>query len=748
MVPISDIPTISMLAYKYGTIKKNEFKLVNELYDERPGKSSFTEILINQGFATEYQVGLLRLIQDYHIIQKQGIEFGKIAVKKGFATEQDIEEALLVQKSAFQRTKLKKLIGDILVESEVITLEQRDQILEQQKEIEKKSSLLVKSEEDSNLSEYEQEFLKIRNLDKQFAEKVISKQFATFEEINLAKKKQKKEFETAKQIIILGDILVSQGIISDEQKEIILVEQKRIEQKEKDSSSTLPRVFIAISDDNMEAHALIDKEEKNNKKITLFQIKSKLKHNKIKYGIFSDSLIQCYIDKNYTFFPVARGIFLLEYNNQAIKYFFDKNSAEKEQIKKGNSIAEQTISGKGLQGKDVLGNAIERDNLKNQSSSLIRCGFGTRLSQDNKKAFAKKTGKPSISIQNKLYIHPVLNILEDADLRYGKIEKYAEVNISGTLTDAFPVTTGNLKAKEIRGTNIKAHGNIKVALGITNAKIRCQGNIHAKYIRNSTIEAFGDVNVQHEIIDSEIIISGELKGKNARVIASSVSAKKSITIGSAGSPVTEPCILAAGRDDHIVLETEKIDAEIEKIRAELDEQRDQREKNIIKAEQLFKKMIQLKRFHDNTDKKKKKLEEKVAAENEKAVQSNSKNTNALLSKLKSKMKTSVNSLKALNNEKKKVELQLKQIERKIKKIEPGIEKNIAELERDRTMLLFWGSDKPGTPEINIKVKASETTILKGVFSEKTLLKNYAKIIVKESKTSDSKDNYSLKVFKG
>ena len=176
MEPISDssLPSIATLAYRYGTIKKNELELVNKLYYERPDKSSFDEILINQGFATEYQIGLLKLIQDYLIIQKQGIEFGKIAVEKGLAT---------------------------------------------------------------------------------------------IEEINLAKQKQKHEFEKVKKIMLLGDVLVKQGIISNEQKDLILIEQNRVEQNrnEKNVSSSLSRVFIAVSDDDMEALALVDKGKNNQK---------------------------------------------------------------------------------------------------------------------------------------------------------------------------------------------------------------------------------------------------------------------------------------------------------------------------------------------------------------------------------------------------------------------------------------------------------------------------------------------------
>ncbi len=675
MESISDIPNIAMLAYRYGTIKKNEFELVNELYSEKSNKSSFNDILIKQGLVTKHQIGLLEIIRDFYIIQQKGIAFGKIAVEQDLATKQDIEKALAVQENLFKKAKVKKLIGDILVESKVITLKQRDQILEQQKINNERSSLLVKSEEDSNLSEDQ---------------------------------------------------------------------QNRVEQdlKEKNKNSSLSRVSFSISDDCMEALVLIEKGKKSDQDITFQEIKTKLKQEKIKNGIFSDSIIQCYIDKRYAFFPVARGTFPVEHDAQTINYFFKTNNVEKEQIKKGNPLAEQKISGEGLVGKDIFFNPIKRDKIKYMPASLIRCGSGTRLSKDNKQAFAQKTGLPSLSVINKLYIHPVLNILEDADLRYGKIEEYADIKISGILTDAYPVTAGNLKAIEIRGTKLEAYGNINVDLGITGAKIRCQGNIHAKYIKNSVIETFGDVVVQHEIIDSKIIISGEFKGQKARAIASHISAKNSITIGSTGSRVTEPCTLSAGRDDHILLEAEKIDTEIEKVKEELNELRGQKEQCIKKAGQLFKKMIQLKRFHDNTEKKKKKIEEQFADKN------NNKKTKVLLEKLNNKMKISIGSLKALNNEKKKIELKLKQIENRVEKIKPEIEKSIVELERDRTMLLNWASDKPGKPEINIKMKASETTVFKGVFSEKILQKDFRKIIVKESRASGKEDNYSLKIFKG
>lgn len=324
MESLSEIPNIAMLAYRYGTIKKNEFELVNKLYSKRANKSSFNEILINQGFVTEHQIGLLGIIQDYYIIQQKGIEFGKITVKHGYATEQDIEKALAVQKEAFKKAKIKKLIGDILVDSKVITLKQRDQILEEQKKLEKE-----------------------------------------------------------KEKVLLGDVLVNNGVISDKEKTFILTEQKK-----KDSSPS--RTSLAISDDGMEALVLIEKDKKSKQNITLNEIKTKLKQENINFGVFSDSIIQCYIEKEYLVFPVARGVFPLENNTQVINYFFNKNNIGKEQIKKGEPLAEQMISENDLKAKNIFSNTVKADKLKNRPVSLIRCGHGTRLSEDNTKAYAKK----------------------------------------------------------------------------------------------------------------------------------------------------------------------------------------------------------------------------------------------------------------------------------------------------------------------------------------------------------------------
>ncbi len=655
MGPLSDksLPNTAMLAFRYGTISKNEFELVNKLYNKASGSSSFADILINQGFATRHQAGLLKIIRDFYLIRHQSRAFGNIAVKQGFATRQDIKNALTIQRTAFKKKKTNRLIGDILVESGVMTKKQRDQILKEQK--------------------------------------------------NLEKEKQDK--------------------------------------KEK-SASSLPAISLVVSDDSMDVLIMVNRQNQADKSITVNKIKTELEQKQIKYGLFSDSIIQCFIDGGDTVFSIARGSFPLKYDNRAITFFFNPDNIEKEYVKKGDCLARQKISVKDIKGKDVFSRPITRDKLKNMPASLLRCGSGTRLSRDSQKIFAKKTGMPFFSVYKKFYIHPVCNILEDADAGYGRIEEFANINISGTLGSAFPVTAGSIEAKEIRGTEIKANGNITAEFGITRASIRCQGDVKAKYIRNSTIEAFGDVIVQHEIIDSKIIISGKLKGSGARVIASHISAKNGIKIKRCGSSVTEPCTLAAGRDDHALLESKNIDHAIKNIKTELDSLREKRAELVKRTDQLYKQMARLKQFHDTAEKKKIKLESQLKG------REINKKTRVLLNKLKNKIKISINSLKELNSNKKRIESKLKKIDSTIKITRKDVENKISSLENDRSIILHLASKQPGQPEINIKDNVFEKTVLKGIFSEKTIEKSFNKVIVKEVRTTNTKSGHSLKIFKG
>ncbi|MBF0243500.1 MAG: hypothetical protein HQK64_13625, partial [Desulfamplus sp.] len=65
-------------------------------------------------------------------IRKNSLLFGYIAVKKGYATSEQVKDALLKQESIFRTKQGKKMVGDMLVESGILTKDQQQIILKEQ----------------------------------------------------------------------------------------------------------------------------------------------------------------------------------------------------------------------------------------------------------------------------------------------------------------------------------------------------------------------------------------------------------------------------------------------------------------------------------------------------------------------------------------------------------------------------------------------------------------------------------------
>ena len=738
MIQANDIPTIADLAFRYGTIDRTDLDLANEIYSENRGKVSYGRILVNRRIATEYQVGLLKLIQDYYIIRKKGEQFGKIAVEKGFATRSDIEKALEFQKKEFKRAKLKKRIGDILVENGTITTGQRDEIVAEQKEMERRAEHIVRNGEDqkenwnktieaesrNRQSVFENEYLLILKEDIAFVERVKEKRLATASELSAAEKKQRREYETKKPVSRIGDILVKWEIITEDQKQSILETIQSIKGEKEDPSKT--PLEIEVCETGMTARVHID--QKNGRTVELQDIKDLLVENGVGYGVLSDEVIRCFLDTGLPSFPVAGGDFPVEETGMVVLYHFgtEKGSRTSEKVKKGEALAELKLAEKNILGKDVRGNIVE--NVSSFSSRpLLRPAAGAVFSENREKVFAGKTGIPVLTVEKRIYVHPGINILEDADMRTGPIEEWADITVKGILSDAFPVKAGSVAAGEIRGTELTATGNVAVEIGITGARIKTQGNISARYLRNCTIETFGDVTVDSEIIDSTIRIGGKLKASKARILASRVSAKNGIDAGAVGSDVTDPCELMAGRDDLVIEKSQRIDERMEKAKQDLKVLKEEYEEKKKQADAVFQKMKELKRFHDSCEKKKKQIEKSHAGPSEMNHKSD-----RIRKDLEAKLASIIHSLKIMNQEKKGIEIEKERLENRIEKIEPSVEKTVADLERDRLSLFKWARNTPGNQEIRIRGSVKQDTTFRGIYSNAIADKEYGSLLVKES----------------
>jgi hypothetical protein len=663
----NDIPTIGKLALQYGTITKDQYhhlKALHTLKQNENNPMDYDQLFLKQKFATRYQIGLLVLIQEYHIIKKRGEEFGKIAIARGFATKIDVKKAIEFQKKEFKRARIKKLIGDILVESRVITTKQKNRVLKEQTLLEQRANNIFFSNQEgqkdgkgidttgenidtknltdeSDLSDYEKDFLRIKVLDKEFAAGVIEKGLASEREVFIAQKVQEEEFEKENSIKILGDIMVTMEFITKEQKDIILVEQGR--SHDTSSKEADYQIQVITSPDKMEAKVKINKNFLS--QTTISKLKTALKSHGISNGIYPDALLQGLLDMGNFEFTAARS----DYSSALLKagkmvYHLETNVTDRGEKKKGDLLAEQDLTQTTIVKKNILGRETKEDRPKNFS---FQCGSGTRISQDGSSILAAKTGVASLSLERKLFIHPIIHVLEDADLRYGPLEPYANLAISGVLTGAYPITAGCIKAREIRGARIDSIGEIRVDVGITDTIIRSQGDIHARYLHNCRIETFGNIYIENEIFDSKIFSSGKIDSPKCRIISSSIFAKKGVTLAGAGSKKTKQCTITAGGEHHIIELSKSIYQEIDRITKELSLLKEERDEQEHFSQKIFQKMVELKIFHDRAKNKKEFLGKEFKTKKDQIKKEKLKNIIKLLSDFETRMEKSIASLKEL-----------------------------------------------------------------------------------------------------
>ncbi|MBU1195418.1 MAG: DUF342 domain-containing protein [Proteobacteria bacterium] len=752
MVNSNQIPSLPELALQYGTISSEQLSHIQRLsaLKEKQDKTlDFETVMVSQKFATAYQVGLLKLIQEYLIIKKKGEEFGKIAIEKGYATQEDVDKALLLQKKIFKTAKIKKLIGDILVESQVITEKQKNAILKEQILLDaqaekilsenpekepapvsdpedKKEPDVIQLNPDVKLSEYEAQFLQIKALDNEFCAAIIEKGLATSQQVKAAQRIQEKAFEADHHIKILGDIMVDLKFITLEQKNSILEEQKR-----KVNQETKADINVIISEDQMEAEIVLSEKKEN---IRLQDIKAALEQKGIKYGIYPDAMIQCCLDMRKTQFIAAKQDFSMELiKSRKARYLFDTSKIDTVEKKRGEPLAEKVLSNDAYLKKNLFGDNIEQ---RKEEVFTFRCASGVRMSKDETKAFAGKTGFPSLSIERKLFVHPVINVLEDADLRYGPLEEYASLNISGVLTGAYPVYAGQINAEEIRGARIEAIGDVKSRVGITDSVISAQGDIYARYLHNCRIETFGNIYIENEVIDSQVFSSGKIDSPRCHVVSSSLYGKKGIEISGAGNQRTRPCVLGAGTEHHILEKVRQYEIKITNITQELSEFQERKAEQKYYAKKIFQKMLELKIFHDRAKNKKEKLAQEFRKKKDFASKENLENIIKLINSFEKKIKGSIASLKNLNQTKNRYEKEADLLEKKIKDIEPGIKNKIHELKIDLFAFFEWARKEQSTSRVKIHGTAFPGTILSGIYSStaiETLEKN---ILAAEKQTED------------
>jgi len=122
--------------YKFASLEQINQALAQKERKKQAGQDLLLgEILVSQGIISQTQMDFLHSLQMLIMTRESDNQFAIIAVKNDFVAQEAIDHALLEQKRLFEESQSVKSIEDILVEYGVLKAEQRDAILQRQKQL-------------------------------------------------------------------------------------------------------------------------------------------------------------------------------------------------------------------------------------------------------------------------------------------------------------------------------------------------------------------------------------------------------------------------------------------------------------------------------------------------------------------------------------------------------------------------------------------------------------------------------------
>ena len=141
--------TIGKLAvkYRFASVEQIKAALSIKARKQKAGRNLLLgEILVENGLITQSQLDFLHSVQKMLETRKSDRQFGLIAAKNEFATREEVDRALQAQEKIFKQTQTVRLLGDIMIESGLLSTQQRDAILIRQHRLKESASDKKKSD--------------------------------------------------------------------------------------------------------------------------------------------------------------------------------------------------------------------------------------------------------------------------------------------------------------------------------------------------------------------------------------------------------------------------------------------------------------------------------------------------------------------------------------------------------------------------------------------------------------------------
>ncbi len=645
-----------------------------------------------------------------------------------------------------------------------------------------------------------------RSIGKGFGSRALKKGFITKSQIEVALGLQAKEFQKTHSCRFIGEIMVDQGMITEEQRQIVLKEMEHIEKKESDPVKSM--VSGVEVEDN---HKLSDNRPKNGSfqqngtldnsiieegqpvafdstiergKIQLMVSTNRLEAKIVATGNLSTPFTMEEVDNllenagiNYELVDKTKVDFFLKTisnkNNElvvakgenstpgkdaVIKYFFNSDYLKACRINedgtvdyKDRGVVPHVNSG------DLIAEKIPAQEGKDgfdvygrqipfivPEDKNITFESGVELSKDGLKAFANVDGQPNITVTGKLSVFDEFNVKGDVDYRTGNIEFNGNINVDGVVKDGFSVRGGNLTVKEIQKAEIYLKGNLTVNGGIFGAAIQTEGQVIAKYIKDANIKSYGDVVVDKEVFNSKIRTSGKCVIERGRIISSLVTAKEGIEAKEIGTDVSSPCTIKVGQDEHIRKVIQGFDFKINQRKKELEGEQAQYEKLLEEQKELHNKLSELAQIQDRAQTLEKSLLAKIEEAEEQKVEHEISKIKVAIDKIRKKLKEVEKEIGDIFS---KQERFVEDISTSLTKIENSINE-IEKLSKEKIDVVEWSKKEVGNPVIVVKGLIYGGTKIFGPHSIATLNETEKNVTIKEVQYSEVEKKWKIEILKG
>ncbi len=497
-------PILGKLALKHGLITRTDLEKASAACrDADNGNHALADYFSTNNLISDLYLNRLVKASKAIELRLRDIKFGKIAMERGLLTKNLLDMALAEQKKALKE-KRSRLLGDILVEAGIITSIQKNEILEEQNRLKKRTEAAfeLSSPGENDVFSFHPDETEDTEVD--------------IDQLDLA----------SSEIVMGGMILlITKGYFT----------------------------------------AYLSKTDAFDGDTTLDDINTILAQKEIVFGVVDRTLMEGFI-KTDIFkekpFRVARGILPTPGRDAAIRYHFSpdrltagrinkkgaidfRDRGEIPQVAEGDILVEKIPAQEGVDGTTIFGDLVKVPPVKEKK---LKYGKGTRVDEEALKVIAAVDGQPIISWSGAVSVMDEFTTKGDVNYETGNIEYQGNIMIRGTIQTGFRVKGNNITARQIDGGIVHAEGDLAVSGGINSAKIYAKGVVSAKYIHKSEILCMGDIHATKEIIDSTVNNSGACYIEKGIVIASTIIAKMGVFARTIGTDRSAPNAITSGPD--------------------------------------------------------------------------------------------------------------------------------------------------------------------------------------------------------